>query len=99
VVLDVTPFYAESGGQVGDGGWLVGDSARFEVQDTQKQGGGVFCHIGRVSDGELQIGDLVTASVDASAVAPSRCIIPRLICCMRRCDRCSASMCSSADRR
>ena len=66
VVLDVTPFYAESGGQLGDGGWLVCDTGRFEVQDTQKQGGGLFCHIGRVSDGELQIGDLVTARVDAS---------------------------------
>jgi len=65
VVLDVTPFYAESGGQVGDSGWLVGDTARFEVQDTQKQGGGLSCHIGRVSLGELRMGDRVTASVSA----------------------------------
>ena len=64
VVLDVTPFYAESGGQVGDRGWLTGDTARFEVQDTKKQGDGVFCHIGTVGEGELQMGDLVTAQVD-----------------------------------
>ncbi|MCF7989379.1 MAG: alanine--tRNA ligase [Thiohalocapsa sp.] len=65
VVLDVSPFYAESGGQVGDRGWLVGESARFEVQDTHKQGDGVICHIGRVAEGELQEGDDVEARVDA----------------------------------
>ncbi len=69
VVLDVTPFYAESGGQVGDRGWLERHSdsgaARFNVEDTRKQGDGVICHIGRVSDGELLVGDRVAARVDA----------------------------------
>ena len=64
IVLDVTPFYAESGGQVGDRGFLTTETARFEVQDAQKQGG-VICHIGRVTDGDLNVGDRVTARVDA----------------------------------
>jgi alanyl-tRNA synthetase len=63
-VLDVTPFYAESGGQVGDRGWLSGEGVRFEVEDTQQQGNGVICHLGRVSSGELQVGDRVDAQVD-----------------------------------
>jgi alanyl-tRNA synthetase len=64
VVLDVTPFYAESGGQVGDRGQLLSDAARFDVEDTQKQGDGIICHIGRVTDGDLLAGDRVTARVD-----------------------------------
>ncbi|MGD8207175.1 MAG: alanine--tRNA ligase [Thiohalocapsa sp.] len=64
VVLDVTPFYAESGGQVGDRGWLSRDGVCFDVEDTQKQGDGVICHIGRVSRGALQVGDRVDARVD-----------------------------------
>jgi len=64
IVLDVTPFYAESGGQVGDRGFVTSETARFEVQDAQKQGG-VICHIGRVTDGDLNVGDRVTARVDA----------------------------------
>ncbi|MCF7976476.1 MAG: alanine--tRNA ligase [Chromatiaceae bacterium] len=63
LVLDVTPFYAESGGQVGDRGTLTTETARFEVQDTQKQGG-VICHIGRLLEGELTVGDRVDARVD-----------------------------------
>ena len=70
VVLDVTPFYAESGGQVGDHGWLLtgadSEAARFDVDDTRKQGEGVICHIGHVGDGELQVGDRVVARVDAA---------------------------------
>ncbi|NBC11773.1 MAG: alanine--tRNA ligase [Gammaproteobacteria bacterium] len=65
VVLDVTPFYAEAGGQVGDQGDLGTDAgARFGVEDTQKYGDGIICHIGRMRDGELQVGDRVTARVD-----------------------------------
>ncbi|MBK1643917.1 alanine--tRNA ligase [Thiocapsa imhoffii] len=64
VVLDLSPFYAESGGQVGDRGWLIGETGRFEVFDTQKQGEGTICHIGRVREGVLAVGDRATAQVD-----------------------------------
>ena len=65
VVLDLTPFYAESGGQVGDRGWLVGEGGRFEVLDAQKKGEGAVCHLGRVGEGVLAVGDRVDARVDA----------------------------------
>jgi len=65
LVLDRTPFYAESGGQVGDTGSLISKQGRFRVQDTQKQGGQVFVHLGEVTDGVLKVGDSVEAIVDA----------------------------------
>jgi alanyl-tRNA synthetase len=65
VVLDRTPFYAESGGQVGDTGYLDSASSQFEVHDTQKQQE-VFTHIGVVSKGILRVGDTVTAAIDTS---------------------------------
>ncbi len=65
VVLDRTPFYAESGGQVGDSGELVhGDALRFLVHDTQKIQAEVFGHHGRVERGTLRVGDRVDAGVD-----------------------------------
>jgi alanyl-tRNA synthetase len=64
VVLDHTPFYAESGGQVGDAGELTGAGARFEVTDTQKIGS-AFAHIGRLAEGELRVGARIDARVDA----------------------------------
>ncbi|MDE0413704.1 MAG: alanine--tRNA ligase [Gammaproteobacteria bacterium] len=64
VVLDRTPFYAESGGQVGDTGVLAGQGLRFEVQDTQQTSAG-RAHIGVVAEGKLSVGDEVTATVDA----------------------------------
>jgi alanyl-tRNA synthetase len=64
VVLDNTPFYAESGGQVGDAGVLEEADVRFEVSDTQKVQNNVFLHIGRMSRGELAVGDTITASID-----------------------------------
>ncbi len=64
VILERTPFYAESGGQVGDRGSLLADGGVFGVNDTQKQGGGVFVHIGKVEQGELHTGDRVRATVD-----------------------------------
>jgi alanyl-tRNA synthetase len=64
-ILDLTPFYGESGGQVGDRGWLTTESARFEVLDTQKKGDGVVIHLGRVTEGQLMVGDRVGARVDA----------------------------------
>ena len=65
VVLDATPFYAESGGQVGDTGVLTADSARFEVSDTQKIQSNVFGHHGELKEGSLRVGDRVQAQVDA----------------------------------
>jgi alanyl-tRNA synthetase len=64
VVLDATPFYAESGGQVGDTGILEGDDLRFEVDDTQKLGQ-AHGHLGRLLEGRLAVGDVVHAHVDA----------------------------------
>jgi alanyl-tRNA synthetase len=64
VVLDTTPFYAESGGQVGDAGSLESGSARFKVEDTQKIKADVFGHHGQLSQGTLAVGDTVTAKVD-----------------------------------
>jgi alanyl-tRNA synthetase len=65
VVLDRTPFYAESGGQVGDSGILEADRLRFEVSDTQKIRADVFGHHGRLTQGRLKVGDRLTARVDA----------------------------------
>ncbi|MDH5785230.1 MAG: alanine--tRNA ligase [Chromatiales bacterium] len=65
VVLDHTPFYGESGGQVGDTGLLSGGGSVFEVQDTQKQGL-AFLHVGLLRDGQsLKVGDSVEGVVDA----------------------------------
>src|ERR1700728_2384436 len=63
VVLDHTPFYAESGGQIGDTGVLVSGAARFTVRDTLKIGAS-FVHAGVLDDGELRVGDVVEARVD-----------------------------------
>ena len=65
VVLDKTPFYAESGGQVGDCGELKAGEAVFAVNDTQKQGGTLFLHKGKVVAGELSVGQLCNATVSA----------------------------------
>jgi alanyl-tRNA synthetase len=64
VVLDETPFYAESGGQVGDRGELVGASGTFTVDDTQKIQAEVFGHHGTLRTGALKVGDRVEARVD-----------------------------------
>jgi alanyl-tRNA synthetase len=71
VVLDTTPFYAESGGQVGDEGAIFCDSALFEVADTQKIKADVFGHHGLVKTGSLKVGDAVTAHVNATVRAAS----------------------------
>ncbi len=65
VILDRTPFYAESGGQVGDVGVLAEQGVRFEVGDTLKFAGQFHGHVGRVAAGSLRLGDHVVASVDA----------------------------------
>ncbi|KVW97189.1 alanine--tRNA ligase [Thiobacillus denitrificans] len=69
VVLDHTPFYAESGGQAGDRGVLQGANGAFEVEDTQKIQAQVFGHHGVVKTGSLVIGDAVLARVDEEARA------------------------------
>ncbi|MFI9655118.1 alanine--tRNA ligase [Guyparkeria sp. GHLCS8-2] len=71
VALDRTPFYAESGGQVGDTGVIESANGRFVVHDTQKQGG-VFLHHGTLTDGHLAPGDAVTAHIDADRRAEIR---------------------------
>jgi alanyl-tRNA synthetase len=62
--LDTTPFYAESGGQVGDTGTVVTETGRFEVLDTQNVAGGLFAHRGRLS-GEVLPGQIAVATIDA----------------------------------
>ncbi len=65
IVLDHTPFYAESGGQVGDTGELRNATARFLVEDTIKVQAAVFGHHGRIVEGKVAVGDAVNAKVDA----------------------------------
>ena len=64
VVIDFTPFYAESGGQVGDVGYIFAGENRFEVLDTQKIKAAVFGQFGVQTSGRLKVGDSVTAKVD-----------------------------------
>ena len=66
VILDRTPFYAESGGQVGDTGVLAEQGVEFDVADTLKFAGQFHGHVGRVAKGDLKVGDHVVASVDAA---------------------------------
>ncbi|MBU0679348.1 MAG: alanine--tRNA ligase, partial [Verrucomicrobia bacterium] len=64
VILAETPFYSESGGQVGDKGTIRGPSGEFEVWDTQRPAEGIVMHVGKVVQGSLNIGDRVAATVD-----------------------------------
>ena len=66
LILDRTPFYAESGGQVGDHGQLGAGGARFEVRDTQKLAGVFHGHVGHVSSGSIRVGDVLAARVDSA---------------------------------
>ncbi len=72
IVLNHTPFYAESGGQVGDTGFITDDGAKFEVTDCTKQGAH-HLHHGKLLEGELKVGTAVTASVDDSIRAKTAC--------------------------
>jgi alanyl-tRNA synthetase len=71
VVLDATPFYAESGGQVGDQGVLVAGGSRFVVADTRKHGK-AHVHVGRVETGRLAVGEVVEAVVDHASRQATR---------------------------
>jgi alanyl-tRNA synthetase len=64
VFLARTPFYAESGGQIGDTGTITTESGRLRVEDTQKPADGVIAHLGAVVTGELRVGQAATAAVD-----------------------------------
>jgi len=63
VILDQTPFYAESGGQIGDRGYLSGDSGLVRIEDVQKKSG-LYMHYGRIERGTLRLGDPVMAQID-----------------------------------
>lgn len=71
VVLDHTPFYAESGGQIGDTGVIESANGRFVVYDTQKQGS-LFLHHGTLTDGHMTAGEMATARIDADRRAVIR---------------------------
>jgi alanyl-tRNA synthetase len=66
VFLERSPFYAESGGQIGDTGTVSSDSGRLRVEDTQKPADGVIAHLGAVVTGELLVGQPATAAVDVA---------------------------------
>ncbi|MGL5924087.1 alanine--tRNA ligase [Chroococcidiopsis sp.] len=63
IVLDKTPFYAESGGQIGDRGYLSGDAILVRIEDVKKESD-FFVHFGRIERGTLRVGDKVTAQID-----------------------------------
>jgi alanyl-tRNA synthetase len=64
IVLNQTPFYAESGGQVGDTGFMLGEGAKFRVTETQKKAGDLFVHLGTVEQGTLKLGTALQLDVD-----------------------------------
>ena len=64
VVLDTTPFYAEMGGQVADRGTITAEGMTYNVTDVQKNKGGKFMHYGKLTQGNLKVGDTVTATID-----------------------------------
>ena len=65
VVLDKTPFYATSGGQVADTGVIIADGVEFDVEDTSKNADGIYIHSGMVKEGVVSVGNTVNAQIDA----------------------------------
>jgi alanyl-tRNA synthetase len=63
IVLDKTPFYAESGGQIGDRGYISGDGIVIRIEDVKKESD-FFVHFGRIERGTIRVGDSVTAQID-----------------------------------
>jgi alanyl-tRNA synthetase len=72
IVLNQTPFYAESGGQVGDTGLMIGEGVKFRVTDTQKKAGDLFVHLGQVEQGTLKVGTALQLEVDHTRRASIR---------------------------
>ena len=72
VILNQTPFYGESGGQVGDTGLLIGEKVKFRVTDTQKKAGDLFVHYGKVEEGTLEAGKALELKVDHARRADIR---------------------------
>jgi alanyl-tRNA synthetase len=66
IVLDTTPFYGESGGQIGDKGYLAGDNLLIRIEDVQKEGN-IFVHKGKVDRGTVSVGDIVKATIDRAS--------------------------------
>ncbi len=66
IITDITCFYAESGGQVGDQGFIVSDNSKFKVHDTKKTQQGLFVHFGELISGQLFVGDKVNLSINKS---------------------------------
>jgi len=66
IIVNQTPFYAESGGQVGDHGRILGAQAEVEISDTQKKLGSLFVHVGKVVKGEIKTGDAVHLEIDVA---------------------------------
>ena len=64
IITNQTPFYGESGGQLGDKGTIVSGNSVFEVEDTQKKLGDLFVHYGLVKTGEIKINDVVEMKID-----------------------------------
>ena len=64
LVVNQTPFYGESGGQMGDTGTISGEGFRFDVTDTQRKGEGLFVHFGKVAEGIVRVGAAATLKVD-----------------------------------
>ena len=65
IVVNQTPFYGESGGQVGDTGEIVADNFKFEVTDTQKKLGDLIVHYGKVTEGSIKLDDIVSLKINA----------------------------------
>ena len=91
IVLNQTPFYGESGGQVGDIGSMAGEGVRFRVTDTKKHAGDVFVHLGTVEEGTLKPGAALALEVDHNGAGQSAKIIRRRICSMKRSAKSSAT--------